>query len=534
VLDEADRILDLGFASTLNAIVANLPDTRQTLLFSATQTKSIKDLARLSLHDSEYVQVSSKQPVASTSADNGDAQLETPDQLEHHYMVVPLPSKLDQLWAFIKLHLYQKSIVFASSCKQVRFIYESFRHMQPGVVLLHLHGKMKQGTRLEVFQRFGEAKHACLIATDIAARGLDFPAVDWVVQLDAPEDVDTYVHRVGRTARYTAKGKALLFLLPSEEQGFLARLEKKGIKVGKLNVKNSKQVATAPRIQSLAFKFTDLKFLSQKAFISYVRSIYLQKDKTVFKFDELPLEEYALSLGLAGAPHIKFSKMPSKEQALAKKNAARTVEALQEVASAESSSEEEEETENVFGRKTAGMALDGDDAPREKLSKKDRVFKRQNPTILAEHYANLVERDEDDDADDFITLKRVNHTLEDDGDDEPLITEQSKRALRAGTSKKAAAAKRGQGQKLLFDEDGEAHALYEFQSEADFAAKGAANDQNAAFVKGELSKMQEVDVVDKERVKERKREKKRKRKEREVRPVCWPSGHSDGCSPLYR
>ena len=273
VLDEADRILDMGFSASLNAIIANLPRSRQTLLFSATQTKSVKDLARLSLQDPEYVAVRESGPGGSKGkgkADDGDGDdqdegvEEVPKNLEQHYMVVDLPAKLDLLWSFIKTHLFTKTIVFLSSGKQVRFVYENFRHMRPGVPLMHMHGKQKQMQRLEIYQRFLTSKHAVLFATDVAARGLDFPAIDWVVQLDAPEDVETYIHRVGRTARYQAKGKALLFLLPSEEEGFVKRLEAKKLDVNKIKANDKKKQSIRSQLQSAAFQFPEVKFLAQR------------------------------------------------------------------------------------------------------------------------------------------------------------------------------------------------------------------------------------------------------------------------------
>ncbi|XP_041088530.1 probable ATP-dependent RNA helicase DDX10 [Polyodon spathula] len=106
VLDEADRILDMGFADTVNAIVENLPKTRQTLLFSATQTKSVKDLARLSLKDPEYVWVHEK------------AKFSTPATLEQNYVVCELHQKVNMLFSFMKSHLNRKVIVFFSSCKE--------------------------------------------------------------------------------------------------------------------------------------------------------------------------------------------------------------------------------------------------------------------------------------------------------------------------------------------------------------------------------------------------------------------------------
>lgn len=112
-------------------------------------------------------------------------------------------------------------------------------------------------------------KHAYLFATDIAARGLDFPAVDWVVQVDAPENAETYIHRVGRTARYDASGYALLFLLTSEEQGMKAALDKKKVPIDKIKVKSSKTISIQKQLQSLCFKDPEIKYLGQKVCFFY-------------------------------------------------------------------------------------------------------------------------------------------------------------------------------------------------------------------------------------------------------------------------
>lgn len=263
VLDEADRILDMGFHRTLTALLQHLPKSRQTLLFSATQTKSVSDLARLSLKD----------PV-SVSTQEEETSGGMPKGLEQHYVVCELDKKLDVLFSFIKTHLQSKTLVFMSSCKQVRFVFETFCKMHPGVPLLHLHGKQKQMTRLATFQRFTSMKHAVLLATDIAARGLDFPAVDWVLQVDAPEDADTYIHRVGRTARYESAGKGLLFLLPSEEEGMKAALEKKGIEIAKIKIKASKTHSIENQLQKLAFQDPEIKYLGQRVsvLISTIRT----------------------------------------------------------------------------------------------------------------------------------------------------------------------------------------------------------------------------------------------------------------------
>lgn len=198
VLDEADRILDLGFAPQINAIVENLPSTRQTLLFSATQTRSVKDLARLSLRDPVYV-----------SADE-DSPFATPETLVQTYIVMNVEDKLNFLWSFITFHRQKKTLVFLASCKQVKFFNELLCHLRPGVSVMALHGNQHQLKRMEVYDIFHRKEHAVLLATDVASRGLDFPNVDYVIQMDCPDDVVQYIHRAGRTARYNLNGVAVL------------------------------------------------------------------------------------------------------------------------------------------------------------------------------------------------------------------------------------------------------------------------------------------------------------------------------------
>lgn len=248
----------MGFAKTVTALLSHLPKSRQTLLFSATQTQSVAQLARLSLKDPVHIGIK----------DAGSPAV-TPASLSQHYSVCTLDRKLDILWSFIKTHLHAKTLVFLSSGKQVRFVFEAFCKMQPGISLLHLHGKQKQATRLAMYSRYTSSQHAVLFATDIAARGLDFPSVDWVVQVDAPEDAETYIHRVGRTARYDSSGKGLLLLLPSEEEGMLAALEKKGTKIENIKIRGSKTQSVQNQLQNFAFQDPEIKYLGQRVSPSF-------------------------------------------------------------------------------------------------------------------------------------------------------------------------------------------------------------------------------------------------------------------------
>ncbi|KAF9021679.1 DEAD-domain-containing protein [Hymenopellis radicata] len=493
VLDEADRILDMGFSKTLTALLSHLPNSRQTLLFSATQTQSVSDLARLSLKD----------PVPIGVDVDSSSKTATPENLSQHYLVCTLDQKLSVLWSFIKSHLQSKVLVFLSSCKQVRFVYETFCKMHPGISLIHLHGKQKQSARLTMYTKFTTSKHSVLLATDIAARGLDFPSVDWVLQVDAPEDADTYIHRVGRTARYESKGKGLF------------GLQAKSIVVEKLKVRGSKTQSIENQLQNLAFQDPEIKYLGQRAFVSYLRSVHLHKDKSIFKLSELPVEEFAESLGLPGAPKIKFL---SKEMAKKKKNTDRAVikatsEALKEEdgdetddGEAHSSSEEEEE---IAPSKATGVR-----------TKYDRMFGRKNQDVLSQHYDKIVDRDVDDEDDDFMTLKRADHD-------------------QAGNAKRTLLLHAPTSKKLVFGEDGEARVANPVADASEWIKEKGGMEgvmkEVAKYADEGRSKMKVADVADKAEAKEKKREKKRKRKERErgvdddaAGALIAPVGEDDG------
>lgn len=523
VLDEADRIMDMGFQSAVDALVDHLPKSRQTLLFSATQSKKVSDLGRLSLKDPEYVSV------------HEAAETATPASLQQHYIVTPLAEKIDTLFGFIRTSLKSKIIVFLSSGKQVRFVYETFRQLQPGIPLLHLHGRQKQEARLQITQKFTSAKHSCLFATDVVARGVDFPAVDWVIQMDCPEDADTYIHRVGRTARYQSKGRAVLFLDPSEEEGMLKRLEYKKIPIQKINVKETKKKSIKNQLQSICFKQPDVKYLGQKAFVTYVRSVHLQKDKEIFDLSKLDLDAFAASLGLPGTPQIKFQK---GEDIKKLKNAPRM--------SLSSGSEDESENE-------------GSKKPKDKeevRTKVQKMFERTNQDVLSSHYRKMVgDGDgEDNEEDDFFSAKRVMNDddldkaaaegddssdgempmVVDFGGDEKLIVD-SKRREKLLKSKKKLLKFKGHGQKLVFDDDGNAHPIYELIGEDDFKAQGPVEELRRQFVEGETEKVAEADVEDKQLAKQKRKEKRERRKMLEkmergeiAGPVSQLGGGDDG------
>ncbi|KAL2472995.1 DEAD-box ATP-dependent RNA helicase 32 [Forsythia ovata] len=218
------------------------------------------------------------------------------------------------LWSFVKAHLNSRILVFLSSCKQVKFVFEVFKKLRPGIPLRCVHGRMNQERRMGICSQFSE-KVSVLFATDVASRGLDFKSVDWVVQVDCPEDVDAYIHRVGRTARYLSGGRSVLFLTPSETK-MLAKLQEKKIPIRSNKGKILQTVSGL--LSALLVKYPNLLSLAQRAFITYLKSIHFHKDKEVFDVTKLPVDEFAASLGLPMTPKIRFLKQKVKGKSLSK------------------------------------------------------------------------------------------------------------------------------------------------------------------------------------------------------------------------
>jgi ATP-dependent RNA helicase DDX18/HAS1 len=204
------------------------PDNRQTMLFSATQTTKVQDLARISLRPGPlHVDVDKEEATSTVST------------LSQGYVVCPSDRRFLLLYTFLKKNKTKKIIVFFSSCNSVKYHGELLSYIDVPVMDLHVclylfipvsllttsqQGKQKQQKRTNTFFEFINAKSGILLCTDVAARGLDIPRVDWIIQFDPPDDPRDYIHRVGRTARAGQVGKSLLFLLKSE-LGFLRYLK---------------------------------------------------------------------------------------------------------------------------------------------------------------------------------------------------------------------------------------------------------------------------------------------------------------------
>ncbi|CAM9588939.1 unnamed protein product [Bubo scandiacus] len=540
ILDEADRILDMGFADTMNAIIENLPKKRQTLLFSATQTKSVKDLARLSLKDPEYVWVHER------------AKFSTPATLDQNYVVCELQQKVNMLYSFLRSHLKKKSIVFFASCKEVQYLFRVFCKLQPGLPVLALHGKQHQMKRMEVYTCFVRKKAAVLFATDIAARGLDFPSVNWVIQFDCPEDANTYIHRVGRTARYKEGGEALLVLLPSEEKGMVEQLAQRKVPVSEIKINPEKLTDIQKRMQSFLAQDQELKDKAQRCFVSYLRSVYLMKNKEVFDVFKLPLAEYALSLGLAMAPRVRFLQKVRKQ--LRANEAADGTDHLQETEQNKNTlslineegvekreihssgkvsvnktkeKERKKETEECSASsESAEESSESEDESKE-VSEEEEEEEKEVPilsTVPNPDSMQFFEDDDDDDDDDtkdldLLTVKRQNVFGVEAKDNPALNTSKSKmkkKTTKTQEAKKILKKKFKVNTKIVFTEDGELVQQWPPVQKSNLAKADEEDDASGIDLDKAKEILQEEDKFDKEeyrkKVKEKHREKRLKEK----------------------
>ncbi|XP_021515768.1 ATP-dependent RNA helicase DDX18 isoform X1 [Meriones unguiculatus] len=294
VIDEADRILDVGFEEELKQIIKLLPTRRQTMLFSATQTRKVEDLARISLK---------KEPLYVGVDD--DKEVATVDGLEQGYVVCPSEKRFLLLFTFLKKNRKKKVMVFFSSCMSVKYHYELLNYID--LPVLAIHGKQKQNKRTTTFFQFCNADWGILLCTDVAARGLDIPEVDWIVQYDPPDDPKEYIHRVGRTARgLNGRGHALLILRP-EELGFLRYLKQSKVPLNQFDFSWSKVSDIQSQLEKLIEKNYFLHKSAQEGYKSYIRAYDSHSLKQIFNVNNLNLPQVALSFGFKVPPFVDLN-----------------------------------------------------------------------------------------------------------------------------------------------------------------------------------------------------------------------------------
>lgn len=285
-----------------------MPKQRRTGLFSATLTsKKIEDLIKVGLRNPAVIKLSKK----------GENAHEIPNTLTNSYLICD--GRIDKIFKMMKLiekNNTSKIIVFFNTCASVRFYYKLLKEYMrerpekfAKIPVLHIYGEMKQKKRLLTFNKFSTATAGLLFATDVIARGIDFPEVDYIFQIDPPQDPASFVHRIGRTARRGLEGAAVVFLDESEKD-YIDFLHHKEMKIEPFETKKFKDFSKGiqkfeSQIKKVVLRDKDFLISGSAAFVSFIRSYKEHQLASIFVFDELNLEKTAKSFFLFRLPYMK-------------------------------------------------------------------------------------------------------------------------------------------------------------------------------------------------------------------------------------
>ena len=295
IIDEADKILKIGFEEELKEIIKLIPKNRQTLLFSATITPKVEDLITLSVKNYQNIRIKSSDPTVST--------------LTQGFLKIDADKKFLFLFTFIKKNKNSKMLIFFATCKEVEFFSTLLNYVD--VPVLSITGEYKQQKRSTTYMEFCSMEKGILLCTDVAQRGLDIPNIDWVIQYDPPKDPEEYLHRVGRTARGADKsGKALLMILPNE-LNFIRMLQLYKIKMDEFQFPEKKLAKIQEQFEKLVNKKDKyLLNLSTDAYRAYIHSYNAQTDKDTFNLEKLDLLKVCKSFGLISPPFVHLNVKP--------------------------------------------------------------------------------------------------------------------------------------------------------------------------------------------------------------------------------
>ncbi|RDW68355.1 RNA helicase-1 [Coleophoma crateriformis] len=306
VLDEADRLLDLGFKDDLQKIIGYLPKQRRTGLFSASVSEAVGEIVRVGLRNPVKIAVKVKSA-------NGDDK-RTPASLQMSYLLTPPTHKFPALLALLSQlqPTPQKAIVYLSTCAAVDYFQHILTALLPSQFsLIPLHGKHPPNVRQRNFAKYIiTVTPTILLTTDVAARGLDIPQVDLVVQIDPPSDPKVFLHRCGRAGRAGRRGLAVIFLQPGREEDYIPFLAVRKTPISllqnpEITVTESAAAATTKKMRKEVLADRALYDKGQRAFVSWVKAYSKHQASSIFRVTDLDWTELGNAWGL-----VRLPKMP--------------------------------------------------------------------------------------------------------------------------------------------------------------------------------------------------------------------------------
>lgn len=311
VLDEADRLLDLGFREDLQKILGRLPKQRRTGLFSASVSEAVGEIVRVGLRNPVKIAVKVK-------GIDGGQDRRTPSSLQMSYLIAPASHTFPAISKILSAlePSPNKIIIFLSTCAAVDYFQHVLLSILPSqnrqsFTLIPLHGKHPAKARIKNLAAFANSSTpSILLTTDVAARGLDIPQTDLVIQVDPPSDPKVFLHRCGRAGRAGRKGLSVVFLQPGREEDYISFLEVRKTPITPLtrpcfDVTDEDARAATKAIREIVLSDRVFNDKAKRGFVSWVRSYSKHQASSIFRIGDLDWEDLGNAWGL-----LKLPKMP--------------------------------------------------------------------------------------------------------------------------------------------------------------------------------------------------------------------------------
>ncbi|CAI4523692.1 BCN_G0018600.mRNA.1.CDS.1 [Saccharomyces cerevisiae] len=298
VMDEADRLLDMSFIKDTEKILRLLPKQRRTGLFSATMRSAGSDIFKTGLRNPVRITVNSKN--------------QAPSSLKLNYCVVNPAEKLQLLVSILNNYKFKKCIVYFPTCVSVSYFYSFIQYLGKRNILVNevevfsLHGKLQTSARTKTLTAFTDSlSNSVLFTTDVAARGIDIPDVDLVIQFDPPTNTDMFMHRCGRTGRANRVGKAITFLNEGREEDFIPFMQVKNVELEELDLE-VKGITTNfyEDFRNWILEDRDRFDKGVKAYVAFIKYYSNHSATSIFRLQSLDYVGIAKLYGLFRLPRM--------------------------------------------------------------------------------------------------------------------------------------------------------------------------------------------------------------------------------------